>query len=140
MSSTNAGFHYRYTLHGGEPLTMKLVTADAALKKGDMVNIESGQVDLAVTNDATLGGVCNETKAGMTTGTDTIECIVDPFAVYAVYDANARLVGATLDISGATGAQTVSGDTNHDLIVVAPSTATEETLVMINHGEHVFQQ
>ena len=44
--------------------------------------------------------------------------------------------GATLDISGTTGAMTVTTSSNADVTVYAPSTADEETLVMITHGEH----
>jgi hypothetical protein len=55
-----------------------------------------------------------------------------------VYDASARLMGAHLDVSGATGAMTVTTDTNHDLMVIANVAATEETLVTFSHGAHVL--
>jgi len=72
-------------------------------------------------------------------GTDSVtkfRCVTDPDAVYGTYDANARVIGAPLDISGATGAMIAGANTNSDLTVVADSTATEETLVMITAGEH----
>jgi len=66
----------------------------------------------------------------------TYKVITDWDAVYEVYDANARVIGATLDIAGTTGAMTVAASSNVDLLVVADSTASEPTLVMIAHGEH----
>jgi len=103
---------------------------------GDVVSIESGQLDLVATNDTTIAGVVLETRSGMTTGTDVIEVIIDDDAIYAFFDANARLVGATLDLAGLTGAITLAATSNVDVMVVATSDATQETLVTIAHGEH----
>lgn len=138
MADTSAGFRPRYRLCG-QPFTKQqfLFQGTETLTKGDMVTLDTGEVDLAVTNDTTLLGVVTETKAG-TDSTTYIEVIVDPDAVYGVYDANARLAGATLDIAGTTGAMTVASSSNVDLMVVAESSASEETLVMIAHGEHAF--
>ena len=55
--------------------------------------------------------------------------------MYGVDDANARVLGATLDLSGATGAQAVAASSNKEFVVVAPSSASEETLVRINVGK-----
>lgn len=134
------GFKFEYCLDdpSREPWIQNLYFKDTeTLHKGDLVNLESGEVDLAATNDAALLGIALETKAG-TDSTTQIECIVDPLAVYSVYDANARNMGATLDISGTTGQMTVGASSNIDLIVVAPSSATERTFVKIAHGEHLF--
>jgi len=136
MADTSAGFRFRYRLSGGQPTIQNLVIKDTeTLTKGDLVNLESGEIDLAATNDAALVGIVLETKAG-TDSTTIYEVITDSDAVYAVYDANARVIGAQLDIAGTTGAMSVTTDSNHDVQVVANSTATEETLVMIAHGEH----
>lgn len=136
MADTSAGFRFRYRLSGGSPTIQTLTIKDTeTLTKGDLVNLESGEIDLAATNDTALVGVVLETKAG-TDSTTTYKVITDFDAVYGVYDANARLIGATLDIAGTTGAMTVAATNNVDLIVVANSTAAEETLVMIAHGEH----
>lgn len=136
---TTAGFKFRYRLCGQPASTKTLVFKDTeTLTKGDLLNIESGQVDLGATNDTTFAGIANETKAG-TTAVTTIEVITDWDAVYGVYDPNVRAIGATLDIAGTTGAMTVAASSSVDLIVVANSTATEETLVMIAHGEHYLQ-
>lgn len=67
--------------------------------------------------------------AGGADGATSIKAIVNPDAVYAVDDANARLAGATLDI--AAGGMGVAASVNADLLVVAPSSAAERTLVRI---------
>lgn len=133
---TTAGFRFMYRLSGGQPTIQKLTFKDTeTLYKGDLVNLESGVIDLAATDDAALVGVVLETVSG-TASTTQVEVITDADAVYAVYDANARAIGATLDIAGAAGAMTVAASSNVDLQVVADSTADEYTLVMIAHGEH----
>lgn len=135
---TSLGFRFSHRLCGAPPTIQTLTFKDSeTLTKGDMLNLESGEVDLAATDDAGLLGIALETKTGVDS-TTTIEVITDPDAVYAVYDANARAVGATLDIAGTTGAMTVASSSNADLIVVANSAADEETLVMIKEGEHAF--
>lgn len=131
VSNTNAGFRLYGRRGGGVCTTAQFYFKDTeTLTKGDMVNIESGEADLAVTSDAAIIGIALETKAG-TDSTTLIEVVTDPEAIYAVYDANARNIGALLDISGATGAQTVAASSNNEFIVVGNSSATEETLVMI---------
>lgn len=132
------GFRYMYRMGGGVPTVVTLkCKATATLTKGDLVNLESGEIDLAASGDAAMLGIVLNTKAGTDSVTE-YEVIVDPDAVYGVVDANARLMGATLDIAGTTGAMTVAVTGDADLTVVAPSTADELTLVMITHGEHAF--
>lgn len=136
MADTSLGFRFRYRLSGQPPTIQTLTIKDTeTLTKGDLVNLETGEIDLAATNDHNLVGAVQETKAG-TDSTTTYKVITDWDAVYGVYDPNVRAIGATLDIAGATGAMTVAASSNVDLIVVANSTAAEETLVMIAHGEH----
>ncbi len=141
MADTSAGFRYRGRRCGAPPTIQDYVATSAATyTKGDMLSANSGEVEIAATDAAVpFLGVCLETVAATgvaTTGTK-VKCIVDEDAIYGVYDANARLKGAFLDVSGTTGAMTVASDTNHDFIVYAPSSATEETLVCFNHGVHV---
>lgn len=140
MADTSLGFRPRYRLCRADFTVQNLLFKDTeTLTKGDLLNLESGEVDLGATNDTTFIGVAMETKSG-TDSTTRIKVITDRDAVYGVYDPNARLVGATLDIAGTTGAMTVAASSNVDLIVVAESTADEETLVMIAQGEHwLFQ-
>ena len=129
-------FVYAFRESGGAPTIVDLLFKDTeTLTKGDLVNLETGEVDLAATNDTALVGVVLETKAG-TDSTTRIKCITDEDAVYSVTDANARLTGATLDVSGATGAQTVATSSNKDLLVARESSATENTLVRINPNNH----
>lgn len=132
-----AGFTFRYRLSGGQPTVKKIVMKDTeTLTKGDILNLETGQLDLGATADTALLGACQQTAAG-TTAVTKVEVITDADAVYGVTDANARLEGATLDLSGATGAQTVAASSNKEFVVVATSTASQETLVRFNVGKHV---
>lgn len=131
-----AGFHFRYRLCGAPPTIEDLIFKDSeTLSKGDLANLESGQIDLAATADTNLLGVILETQAG-TTAVTKAKVVTDADAVYGVTDANARVKGATLDLSGSTGAQGVTTSSNKEFVVVAASSATEETLVRINVGKH----
>jgi hypothetical protein len=136
MADTSLGFRYRGRLSGG-PATIQDILADdtATYYKGDVVNLESGEADPAVTTDANLLGVVAETIA-CTASTTKVRVITDGDAIYGVYDANARAKGATLDIAGSAGAYTIGASSNKELVVVAPSTASEETLVRFNTGKH----
>lgn len=143
-----AGFKYSHRLSGGTPTIIEIVSSDATLNVGDLVNVESQKLDLAVTNDtALLGAVMapgdplladGDTISGMDTTTDTVFVCVDPDAVYSVVDNNARKLGDVLDITGGTGAQSVGAPTNNDLVVVAPSTASQKTKVMISQINHAI--
>lgn len=138
MADTSLGFRYRGRMYGdsNNPTIQDLLFKDTeTLTKGDLVNLESGEVDLAATADTNLLGVAVETLSG-TDSTTRIKCIVDADAIYGVYDANARVKGATLDIAGATGAMTVAASSNKELVVYADSAADEETLVVFNIGKH----
>jgi len=131
-----AGFTFAYRLSGGAPTIQDWLFKDTeTLTKGDIVNLETGEVDLGATNDTDFVGAVLETLSG-TDSTTRINVITDNDAVYSVTDASARLPGATLDIAGTTGAMTIATSSNADFIVVAESTATEPTLVRIQHGEH----
>lgn len=132
-----AGFKFRYRLCGDPPTVQKLKSKDTeTLTEGDMLNLESGEVDLGATADTNFLGVCLGPTGAAVDSTTDISFIRDADAVYGVTDANARLAGATLDLSGATGAQTVATSSNKEFVVVAPSSATEETLVKFNVGKH----
>lgn len=136
MTDTSAGFRFRRREGGGDATVKRLTIKDTeTLTKHDLVNLESGEIDLAVSGDSAFLGSVLETKAG-TDSTTEYDVITDPDAVYGVYDPVARVIGATLDISGATGAMTVAATGDADLTVIANSDADEETLVMITHGEH----
>ena len=145
------GFEWRYNLSGGDPLIMKFVMKDSeTLTRGDMLNIESGEVDLAATGDVALCGIflgpddpddAVDGKPGTVAGTDSttgVQAMVNPDAVYAdTSDTSARLAGATLDIAGATGAQTGAASSNTEFVVVARKLqASDETLLQICSTSH----
>jgi hypothetical protein len=127
------GFTFAYLQNGGTaPTIQELTVADAeVLSKGELVNLESGELDAAATGDTALVGAVladvDNTADGL-----TAKVIVDQDAVYAVTDGNARVIGATLDIGA--GGLTVAASSNADLIVVADSSATEKTLVTFNNS------
>ena len=141
MADTSLGFRYRGRKCGQPPTIQSFVAQDATtLYKGDLLNLESGEVDIAATHDKALLGVCLETKAvtGVATTGTRVRVVCDADAIYGAYDASARLKGALLGVSGVAGAQTIAAaDGTDDLIVWAESTALEETLVCIGHGCHV---
>ena len=131
-----AGFTFRYRLSGGAPTIQSFVAQDTeTLTKGDLLSLQGGKLDLAATSDGDLCGVCLDTGA-RTTNVTMVTAITDADAVYAVTDNNARVAGALLDMAGATGAMGVAADSNHDVLVVAASGATEETLVTFNVAKH----
>jgi len=131
-----AGFTFAYRLSGGAPTIQDWLSKDTATHtKGDIVNLETGEIHLGATNDTDFVGAVLETVSA-TDSTTRVNVITDNDAVYSVTDASARLPGATLDIAGTTGAMTIASSSNADFIVVAESTATEPTLVRIQHGEH----
>ena len=145
------GFEFRYTLSGGRPLIGTYAMKDSeTLTRGDLLNLESGEVDLAATGDTGLVGIfvgpedpndAVDGKPGTVSGTDSttiVKVIINPDAVYADRnDTSARLAGATLDVSGATGAQTVASSSNTEFVVVERKRqASDETRVMICSSAH----
>lgn len=145
------GYEWRYNISGGRPLILTFLMKDSeTLTRGDILNIESGEVDLAATGDAALAGIfvgpenpndAVDGKPGTVAGTDSttiVKVIVNPDAVYAdANDTSARLAGATLDISGATGAQTMAASSNTEFVVVERKRqASDETRAMICTSAH----
>lgn len=130
-------FQFAYKMSGGAPTIYDLpVKASSVVSVGEIVNLESGFVDGGATADTALVGIALEAanNTGGSNGDLSVKCIVDPDAVYSIVDANARVAGATLDL--ASGAQGVTTSSNADVIVVAPSSATEDTLVRIVRSQH----
>lgn len=130
------GFVWKYNLSGGAPTIKRLpVKASEVISKGELCSIDTDEVDAAATNDTTLLGAamedCDNTNDGL-----YVRVITNIDAVYEVTDANARAIGATLDIG--TGGLTVATSSNVDLIVVESSSATQPTRVRIVPGEHVY--
>lgn len=135
MADTSKGFRYRGRKNGGTPTIQKIVAKDTeTLTRGDMANLESGQIDLGATADTGLLGMIGDTGA-RTSAVSLVEVYVDVDAIYGVYDPVARVKGDTLDLSGATGAQTIATSSNKEFVVYATKTAAQETLVCINVGK-----
>jgi hypothetical protein len=129
------GFTWAYNLGGGGAIIERIVVkASAVLVKGEMTNLESGEVDAGATADTAFVGPacedCDNTADGL-----SVDVIVNSDAVYSVVDNNAREKGALLDLG--TGGLTVAAASNNDLIVVEKSTATEPTLVTFNRTHYL---
>jgi len=139
MADTSLGFRYRGRMgEAPNPTIQMLVSKETIVHtKGDLLMLDgvTGEVLIAATDSKVIVGVCAETVS-CTDSVTKVAVITDEDAFYAVYDANARHINAPLDIAGATGAMTVAADSNHDLLVIAESSATEETLVMVKHGAY----
>lgn len=130
-------FIFAYTLDGSAPRPVEYPVKDTVvLSKGELCNLESGEVDGAATGDSALVGPA-QADVDNTNDGEVVRCIMNPNAVYRVVDNNARLAGALLDI--ATGGLGVTTASNNDLIVVETSTATEPTLVTFN-GTHFIKR
>lgn len=128
-------FIFAYNLDGSAPIIERLrVKASAVLSKGELVNLESGEIDAAATADTALVGAaledCDNTADGL-----FCDVVTNAYAVYSVVDANARVKGALLDI--ASGGLLVTTASNNDLIVVEDSSATEPTLVTFNRNHYL---
>ena len=146
-----ARFRFVGTLSGTPQRQETFLMKDSeTLTVGDIINIEAtsnvGEADLAVTSDILIAGVLvgaddpdDETAAGVIAGTDSttkVKVITNTGAIYSVADANARAAGATLDITGTTGGQTLTTSSNIEFIVVKNSSASEDTEVMIAPSAH----
>ncbi len=149
------GFEWRYNISGGKPLVLTFLMKDSeTLTLGDLLNLESGEVDLLATGDTAAVGLfmgpddpddAVDRKPGTVSGTDSttvVRAIVNPDAVYAdVDDTNARLPGALLDVSGATGAQAIASASNNEFVVVArKKQASDETFVQFTAPTHYLSK
>jgi uncharacterized protein YbcI len=130
------GFRFQYRLSGGRPTVGRFGAKNAkALNRGDIVNFENGEVDLGVTGDTALLGAVADTVNG-DRPTTSIAVVTDADAVYGVDDPIRRAKGATLDLIGLTGLQSVGASRNAEFVVVRDCGASEETLVRINSARH----
>jgi uncharacterized protein YbcI len=131
-----SGFTFRYRLSGKPPTIESFVfRTSETLRRGDLLNLHAGEVELGKTGDSALVGAAVETLDGEAS-TTTIKAIVDADAVYGVKDGWIRPKGATLDLAGLTGAQGVSASINAELVVDVDSEEDDETLVSIAGAKH----
>jgi uncharacterized protein YbcI len=130
------GFDFRYR-RSGKPVTVETFPFrdTETLSRGDLLALADGGASLAITGDSGLVGAAVETLDGEA-GTTSIRVVVDADAVYAVNDTRRRDKGASLDLTGSTGAQGVARGVEADLVVDVDSAAGEETLVRINGDRH----
>lgn len=129
------GFVFAYSLSGTAPIIERIPAKDTVvLSKGEMGNLESGEIDSGAAADTTLAGVCVEDCDNTDDG-EYVHVIVNEDAVYSVEDNNARAKGATLDL--ASGAMSVTTSSSATLIVVESSSATERTLVTFNNTHYL---
>lgn len=139
MADTSLGFRFRGRKGPIQTPTIQnlVLNASITLTAGDLVTETGGKIVLGVTSATNYLGMVMETKAG-TGSTTKYRVIVDADAIYGVYDNNARVKGATLDIAGATGAQTVATSSNKEFVVFATKlNNSDETLVCFNFGKHL---
>jgi uncharacterized protein YbcI len=130
------GFDFRYR-QSGKPVTVETFPfrSTETLSRGDLLALADGRASLATTGDSRLVGAAVETLDGEP-GTTSIRVVVDADAVYAVNDPRRRDKGASLDLTGSTGAQGVARGVEADLVVDVESAAGEDTLVRINGDRH----
>lgn len=128
-----AGFRWVGSLDGSEPIIRNFPVKNAAvLSRGEMVNLESGEVDAGASNDAAFLGVATEDVDNTADGL-YCDVIVNPGAIYAVDDSTQRTTGAQLDL--ASGGMGLTTDSNHDFVVYKSD--GEETQVIF-FGNHAF--
>ena len=145
-------FTHVYNVSGGRPLILDWRVKDTeSFHVGDFANQESGLADLGATNDTDFigevvgagsadnftvtAGASFGTINGVTTVT-ILRVISNPDAVYTDKSTTAGLGGATLDISGATGAQALAASSNVDFTLIQENLTGEDRLVKVAPGEH----
>jgi len=147
-------FYYRHRLSGNPPYILSFQsTSTETFTVGDLCTVNSGLLDIADSNASTFAGVfvgathpadASLTAPGTVASTASstwLDVIVSPDAVYGIADTTARNAGAYLDITGTTGAMTITTDSDHDVLVIeTKKRAADETLVIIAPGEHYLAE
>lgn len=122
---------------GGSRIGRFTVVNDEVILIGEMLMLTSNEAAKGTTNDATFIGISLEAVDNSSDG-QTIDCFIDPLAVYSYFDGTAHAAGATLDL-GSDG-RSLSTTSNADFTVIADNTALEDTLFVITPGEHYLHQ
>jgi uncharacterized protein YbcI len=130
------GFEFRFRVDGGPPTVRSFpIGKPDSVTRGDLVDVVDGRAVAGAAGNGGFVGVVVETvpdKAGRT----RVRAITDADAVYAVTDPSARAAGTVLNLAGATGAQSVTGTDEGDLVVLVDCTDDQSTLVRIAAGRH----
>lgn len=130
-----AGFRWAGSIDGSEPIIRTFtVKASEVISFGEVVVLDTGEAAAGATNSDAFLGVAAESVDNTVDG-HTVDVIVNPGAIWAVDDANVRVVGVTLDL--ASGGMGVTTTSNADFKVWADSAADEPTLVIWT-GHHIF--
>jgi hypothetical protein len=121
MSQTVTAVQYpmavgRYDGHTNYSSKDFVVASGVTINAGDFVYFSSGTVTNASVNGARLVGMAEGTATGTATGTVTVLVCIDPHMRYILKSTTALAIsngtnsdiGEYFDITGATGAQTVS--------------------------------
>ena len=111
-----------YTVKSGETLT-----------QGMIVKLTSGEVEPADAGDAFAGWADDDYAAA-----DTDCYIYDVDTVMEVVDAYARIDGAAIDVASGSQSIEATTKTNYDLVIVASSSATEKTEVVIHPKNTIY--
>jgi RNA polymerase sigma factor (sigma-70 family) len=129
------GFDFRFRQHGGGPTVRRFSSKDpGAVGVGDLVSIVDGRVTCGRGGGPALLGAVREHSNG---APGSLEIVVDPDAVYAVDDGEARTAGTLLGLTGETGGQGVAKrDRGGELMVVVDCRAGGDTLVRIRFDHH----
>jgi hypothetical protein len=135
-----SGFSFRYTLSGAAPsYAYKMLKDGESITEGMLVAASTeGTIAPATSAAGTtdLWGVATGTQAE--SAGSYVYVITNEDAVYAVSDASARYPGDTLSIcSDSLTVCTAVASTSGNLVVVATSASTEETLFRIVPNCHV---
>ncbi len=122
---------------GSEPIVREFIVKDTIIfTRGEMAQLDTGEVDAGATADTELLGPAQEDVDNTADGLK-VNVIINPGAIYSVVDANARTVGDLLDL--AAGGLGLAATSNNEFKVYKTSTATEPTLVVWNNGIHSFR-
>jgi uncharacterized protein YbcI len=107
-----------------------------SLAVGDMLSVADGAVQPGTADAAALLGVAVDSCRGDGERAAIVKVVTDGDAIYAVDDPHPRRTGETLQLAGSSGGHGVVAGPRAQLVVVANSAATEETLVRIEPRSH----
>ena len=139
MANSFSGFRYAGELQSpsAPPILQTFKFKDTeTLTKGDLLNLESGEVDLAAQGDTAIIGIANETKSGTDSTTDIEVIVLNDTSIFEKYDATARTIGGSLRLGTSTtsGALDLASSTSGTEMfqIVASSTTAENTLLKLD--------
>lgn len=131
------GFQFRHRLNGGAATVVSFPRRSGiGLMRGDMLVVADGGVQPGTADAIALLGAAIDVATSSGDGGAVVQVIVDGDALYAVHDPHARKAGERLELAGASGEQGVTAAPQGQLVVVANSAATQDTVVRIGPDRH----